>query len=876
MKKRFFCIIAILTALLCGCLVFAACGDGEQPGAPATDVAITLSGMKTEFEFGEEFSTGDLVVTAKRSNDTSYTVSADKYTVDSSAYNKSVAGEYNIVVKLKNSDISEKYKVTVKPETPAPPTDSSIVLSGMKTEFEFGEEFSYLALKVTVKRTDDSEYTLNRSEYTIDYSAYDPETAGEYIIAVNMKNSTLSSSYTVTVLPEVVHSWDEDGALKILMIGNSFSDDTLEHAWNIARSLGIKEVYLGGLYIGGCTLDTHANNALGDAAAYEYRTNASGSWSNAKNQKMSDAIRSTDWDFISLQQASGSSGMQDTYGSLSYLISYVQSEMQDTCHAKLVWNMTWAYQQNSSHGEFSKYGNDQTTMYGKIVDAVNAKVATEKSISAVIPSGTAIQNARTSYVGDTITRDGYHLSYGLGRYIAGLTLIHKLTGLAIDDIDFVPSGMDREDLPMAIDAVKKAVQTPFAVTQSAYKTEPNPPVIDESKYTALDFELTQGFYNSTDANNPTSIITEDSDFNRSFLATKRFTPDEIPLGSLIVLARGWQYRPEHWTNDKAQPDRADNATVRMATVTPEWWNGYTHRAFNIAKAGASEQIADRVDDVKAAFKIYIPKAAENEYLLSLGYTKLDYDVTQGFYNSMDAQNYSTPITNNTNLTPKFYATKRFTKDELPLGTVLVIEKGWQYRPDCWIDDAKQTTRPGNVSTHVVVVDEGWWANRIYRAFNIGKTDGSKIVGQEEQAKAAFSVYLPKDGKPALEYEQKQLVLSQGFYDSTLASNHTGIIADNAGLSNKFYATERFTKADLPVGSIIIIEAGWQYRPEAWIDDEVQSSRPANTSVYSVTVTEEWWANYRYRAFNISKPGLPVIEGKDAEAKAAFKILIPKN
>ena len=58
--------------------------------------------------------------------------------------------------------------------------------------------------------------------------------------------------------------------MKVLCIGNSFSVDMAEYAYHIAKSLGIKEVHLGNMYIPGCSLDTHADNARKDASAYTY------------------------------------------------------------------------------------------------------------------------------------------------------------------------------------------------------------------------------------------------------------------------------------------------------------------------------------------------------------------------------------------------------------------------------------------------------------------------------------------------------------------------------------------------------------------------------------------------------------------------------
>ena len=78
--------------------------------------------------------------------------------------------------------------------------------------------------------------------------------------------------------PPAKAEWEKDGVLRILTIGNSFSDDTMEYVYQIAKSAGIDKIELGNLYIGGCTLDTHVANAKGDKAAYEYRTNTRGKW----------------------------------------------------------------------------------------------------------------------------------------------------------------------------------------------------------------------------------------------------------------------------------------------------------------------------------------------------------------------------------------------------------------------------------------------------------------------------------------------------------------------------------------------------------------------------------------------------------------------
>ncbi len=321
MGKKIRWLVATLLAALCFACVFAACRNTPKPSEgetqhPSAVKEITLSGMKTEYAYGEAFTAQGLVVTVVRENGDSYRAKKSEYEVDSSAYDAETSGEYEITVTLKNGGISEKYAVTVAKPVPVA---TKITLSGMKTEFEYGEAFSSDGLKVTVSLSNDTEYAAKSTEYELDFSAYDAFAPNEYGIIVKLKNTVLSKTYTVTVKEEPEYSWEDDGALKILTIGNSFSDDTMEYAWQIADSLGVKEIYLGNLYIGGCTLDTHASNAANDSAAYEYRVNSNGTWSTAKSYRMGDAIASCDWDFVSLQQASGSSGVASTYGKVQQI-----------------------------------------------------------------------------------------------------------------------------------------------------------------------------------------------------------------------------------------------------------------------------------------------------------------------------------------------------------------------------------------------------------------------------------------------------------------------------------------------------------------------------------------------------------------------------
>ncbi len=261
-------------------------------------------------------------------------------------------------------------------------------------------------------------------------------------------------------------AWEEDDALKILGIGNSFTVDSMEYVYQIAQSVGIEKITLGSLVIGGCTLDTHANNIASGAAAYEYRTNTDGKWKSITGHRIQEAVQSDNWDFIMLQQASAYSGMPASYNRLTEIIDAVKSWANED--AKLVWNMTWAYQQSCTDIAFARYNNDQKTMFDAIASTVQSKILPQKNLEIVIPNGTAIQNARSSFMGDTLTRDGMHLHLKQGRYIAGMGLFCALTGCNADGVPYAPSGVSSKMQQAVAESVTNALKMPYTVTNSQY------------------------------------------------------------------------------------------------------------------------------------------------------------------------------------------------------------------------------------------------------------------------------------------------------------------------------------------------------------------------------------------------------------------------
>ena len=256
-------------------------------------------------------------------------------------------------------------------------------------------------------------------------------------------------------------------SLKFIAVGNSFSEDTLAHFHALAKSAGIENVRVYNLYIGGCTIDRHVKNARGELGEYQLQINTDGEWRYEDGVTLRDGLTREKWDFVSFQQMSSAAGMPETFDKLPELVGYVRAIVGD--EPEFVWNMTWAYSADFVGEEFELYGSDQLRMYSRIVSAARKRVFAFEKIAEIVPVGTAIQNARTSHLGDTMCRDTRHLSYDVGRYIAGLAMLAQIAELDPADVPYMPDGVDAAVRTVAVESVNNALCHPYEITQSQYK-----------------------------------------------------------------------------------------------------------------------------------------------------------------------------------------------------------------------------------------------------------------------------------------------------------------------------------------------------------------------------------------------------------------------
>ena len=228
---------------------------------------------------------------------------------------------------------------------------------------------------------------------------------------------------------------------KILCIGNSFSQDASRYVWGISRAVG-KQVRIVNLYIGGCNLSRHYRNMLSEASAYAFEIN--GITDTKIRISLKDALLMDDWDEITLQQQSITGTDYNTFVPyIGELAAYVRK----MCPKANLWMFqTWGYEEGSKKLASTQYATHEE-MFSALKENYS-RVAEEIGARGIIPGGEAIKEAKLCG-GLTVYRDGFHMSYGFGRYLLGLLFFGALVGGEIEgngfcDFDEPVSEEDRD------------------------------------------------------------------------------------------------------------------------------------------------------------------------------------------------------------------------------------------------------------------------------------------------------------------------------------------------------------------------------------------------------------------------------------------------
>jgi len=239
--------------------------------------------------------------------------------------------------------------------------------------------------------------------------------------------------------------------MKILSIGNSFSQDAQRYLYRLAKREGVAMKTVN-LYIGGCSLRTHYLNMLDDMEAYDFQFNGE---STGLKVSIREALRSCAWDYVTLQQASVYSARFETYAPyIEALAAYVKKYCPT---AKILIHQTWAYETGSEKlANQLNFATDEEMFAA--VEKTYKQAAETISADGIIPAGKAMLTAAKSGI-EKIHRDAYHASLGAGRYLLALVWFKYLTGRDITGNDFnefdVP--VTEEERKIVIDAANAVV-----------------------------------------------------------------------------------------------------------------------------------------------------------------------------------------------------------------------------------------------------------------------------------------------------------------------------------------------------------------------------------------------------------------------------------
>lgn len=338
-----------------------------------------------------------------------------------------------------------------------------------------------------------------------------------------LPDTTIIDSDTISVLPKdttaipVTDSLpsplptlgkDLNQTIRILGIGNSFTVDMLEQHF-VPLCIGENlDVIVGYPYKGGCVFSEHVSYYNSNAKMYDYRTwkNGRASATGENTATLKQALADEPWDLITYQSYGSANSYEATSSYHDELQAIVKNNVTSAYKQALC--MTWSDAQTGTLIE----GNQQRT-----TDSIAhwaARNFNRYGYDMIIPIGMAIQNARTTFLGDNLNRDGHHLNMCEGRYIAALVLYEVVTGKSSIGVTYRPENMTDFRALVCQEAAHAAVLDPLHVT-SLVEKYPVEQGIDPFRYLTVNGIRYAGeienIYMDVTADSTDIVITADRD-----------------------------------------------------------------------------------------------------------------------------------------------------------------------------------------------------------------------------------------------------------------------------------------------------------------------------------------------------------------------------
>ena len=308
-----------------------------------------------------------------------------------------------------------------------------------------------------------------------------------------------------TQATEPTQPGEEGKTLKILTLGHSLAVDCGHMLNRVAAAEGYDNLKIATLYYSGCPLPSHVRFLTDNSPEYSLYISHSETPDQppeiTKQVTMEYALRYDYWDIVIMQGGVFEIAEKATYTNSN--IKTIQKYVLENClnpNVKFAWHMAWApptdntlrdlypYPENNTYySSYRAYGDDRTTLYQSIVNCVKACIETDDTFEFVIPTGTTMENALSSYLEEKdIHRDYVHASDFARVMVSYVWLckimgIEEITEVKMDTIPmvFFKSTKDLEDRVLTdaekaiiLEAVNNTLKSPYEMVPSQYTTAP--------------------------------------------------------------------------------------------------------------------------------------------------------------------------------------------------------------------------------------------------------------------------------------------------------------------------------------------------------------------------------------------------------------------
>lgn len=307
--------------------------------------------------------------------------------------------------------------------------------------------------------------------------------------------------------PAVTEPAEEAKVLKVLTLGHSLALDCGHMLNMIAATEGIgdyEEIVIGTLYYAGCSLNRHVNYLQNNSSEYKLYLSSTKTPDTPPTimdaVTMQTALKYDYWDIIVMQGGVFEITEPGTFtnGNIQTIQDYANKNKRNPL-AVFAWHMPWASPldntlrdtypntPNNYYTSYEKYNNDRTTFYKGITKCVSDHILTDETFQFVIPTGTAMENALSSYLEEADLHRDYVHSTDLARvmnsyvWYCKLMGIEKLEGIKLDTIPvkFFKSTQGVTDRVLTeaekniiLESVNNALANPLQMTQSQYTQAP--------------------------------------------------------------------------------------------------------------------------------------------------------------------------------------------------------------------------------------------------------------------------------------------------------------------------------------------------------------------------------------------------------------------